>query len=281
MFAVAGQENGAPRGVILMNRETRINFADRLARLLSTTVSSIFCVVFISSLVFSASAQRIHPGRGAISPQDLARINAQPAAGSDSADSVCARFAIGSVVTAPPELKSANGVLEVTMKLHTVTDTQGLARYCYLTDTGLQAPTLRVDPGDRLIIHFQNLLPALLSSSTSDNMAGMKMTLSSDATADTASSACNGAMTATATNIHFHGTNVSPVCGQDEVVHTLVAPGQNFDYSVQIPASEPPGLYWYHPHPHGFSEGQVQGGATGALIFYGLNNFYPDLAVLT
>ncbi len=281
MFAVAGQENGAPRGVILMNRETRINFADRLARLLSTTVSSIFCVVFISSLVFSASAQRIHPGRGAISPQDLARINAQPAAGSDSADSVCARFAIGSVVTAPPELKSANGVLEVTMKLHTVTDTQGLARYCYLTDTGLQAPTLRVDPGDRLIIHFQNLLPALLSSSTSDNMAGMKMTLSSDATAATASSACNGAMTATATNIHFHGTNVSPVCGQDEVVHTLVAPGQNFDYSVQIPANEPPGLYWYHPHPHGFSEGQVQGGATGALIVEGLQNIDPDLAGLT
>ena len=66
-------------------------------------------------------------------------------------------------------------------------------------------------------------------------------------------------MSATATNIHFHGTNVAPVCGQDEVVHTLIQPGQSFDYKVQIPQNEPPGLYWYHPHPHGFSEGQVQG----------------------
>lgn len=65
-------------------------------------------------------------------------------------------------------------------------------------------------------------------------------------------------MGANVSNIHFHGTNVTPVCGQDEVVHTLAQPGQKFDYTVQIPANEPPGLYWYHPHPHGISEGQVQ-----------------------
>ena len=88
-------------------------------------------------------------------------------------------------------------------------------------------------------------------------------------------------MSASATNIHFHGTNVAPVCGQDEVVHTLVQPGQSFDYNVQIPHNEPPGLYWYHPHPHGFSEGQVQGGATGALIVEGLQNVDPALAGLT
>ena len=29
-------------------------------------------------------------------------------------------------------------------------------------------------------------------------------------------------------------------------------------------------MYWYHPHPHGFSEGQVLGGASGALIVEGL-----------
>ena len=69
----------------------------------------------------------------------------------------CARaFAAGSATTAPPELKSQNGVLEVTFKFLTATDSQGLVRYCYVTDTGLQAPTLRVNPGDQLIIHFQN-----------------------------------------------------------------------------------------------------------------------------
>ena len=97
------------------------------------------------------------------------------------ADQVCARFATGSATTAPPELKSQNGVLEVTLKFLTATDSQGLVRYCYVTDTGLEAPTLRVNPGDQLIIHFQNDLPAASASSASDNMAGMKMSLSSAA----------------------------------------------------------------------------------------------------
>jgi FtsP/CotA-like multicopper oxidase with cupredoxin domain len=215
-----------------------------------------------------------------MSAQDMAKMAAPAATGSDAADQVCARFAAGSATTAPPELKSQGGVLEVTFKFLTATDSQGLVRYCYVTDTGLEAPTLRVNPGDQLIIHFQNDLPAASASNAIDNMAGMKMSLSSNATTST-SSACNGTMSATATNIHFHGTNVAPVCGQDEVVHTLIQPGQSFDYNVQIPQNEPPGLYWYHPHPHGFSEGQVQGGATGALIVEGLQNVDPALAGLT
>ena len=198
-----------------------------------------------------------------------------------SADQVCARFAAGSSVTAPPELKSSNGTLEVTFTFQTVTDAQGLVRYCYVTNTGLEAPTLRVNPGDTLIIHFLNNLPAASASSSSDNMAGMKMDLTPQTAITSTSSACNGTMSASATNIHFHGMNVAPVCGQDEVVHTLVQPGQSFDYTVQIPANEPPGLYWYHPHPHGFSEGQVQGGATGALIVEGLQNVDTALAGLT
>jgi FtsP/CotA-like multicopper oxidase with cupredoxin domain len=228
----------------------------------------------LSFSLFTAEAQRSHPGRGAISAQDLAKLTAPAVSGSDAADQVCPRFASGSATSPPPELESQNGVLEVTFKFLTATDSQGLIRYCYVTDTGLQSPTLRVNPGDQLIIHFQNDLPA-----AANNMAGMKMSLSSD-DATTGSSACNGAMSATATNIHFHGTNVTPICGQDEVVHTLIQPGQSFDYKVQIPQNEPPGLYWYHPHPHGFSEGQVQGGATGALIVEGLQNVDTALAGL-
>jgi hypothetical protein len=140
-----------------------------------------------------AQAQPVHPGRGAISAQDLARLVAPAVSGSDAADQVCPRFAAGSATSAPPELESQNGVLEVTFKFLTVTDSQGLIRYCYMTDTGLQSPTLRVNPGDQLIIHFENDLPA-----AANNMAGMKMTLSSDDTkghdAATSSSACNGAM---------------------------------------------------------------------------------------
>jgi FtsP/CotA-like multicopper oxidase with cupredoxin domain len=242
----------------------------------SLLLFSLFMTIFLC--VHWADAQNIHPGRGAMSAQDMVKMAAQAISGSDAADQVCARFPAGSVVSAPPELKSNNGTLAVTFEFQTVTDAQGLVRYCYVTNTGLEAPTLRVNPGDTLIIHFQNDLPAVPAGSASDNMAGMKMALTPK---DDASSACNGTMSANASNIHFHGTNVAPVCGQDEVVHTLVQPGQSFDYNVQIPANEPPGLYWYHPHPHGISEGQVQGGATGALIVEGLQNVDPALAGLT
>ena len=38
---------------------------------------------------------------------------------------------------------------------------------------------------------------------------------------------------------------------------------------------EPPGLYWYHPHIHGFSTEQVLGGASGALIIEGIERANP------
>ena len=80
-------------------------------------------------------------------------------------------------------------------------------------------------------------------------------------------SVMDGAMT----NLHFHGLTAPPTCHQDEVIRTMVKPGDDFDYRITIPRDEPPGLYWYHPHPHGFSERQVQGGGSGALIVEGLN----------
>jgi FtsP/CotA-like multicopper oxidase with cupredoxin domain len=260
-----------------MNSKAKSTLVHRLACLMLHTLLFLF---FFSTSVFLANSQSVHPGRGAISAQDIAKITSQADSGSDTADQVCARQTAGSIVSAPPELESQNGVLEVTMKFLTVTDSQGLVRYCYVTDSGLEAPTLRVNPGDTLIIHFQNDLPPV-SSNGSDNTASMKMTLSSDDATTNTSSACNGAMGGNVTNTHFHGTNVAPVCGQDEVIHTLIQPGQNFDYKVQIPTNEPPGLYWYHPHPHGISEGQVQGGATGALIVEGLQNIDTALAGLT
>ncbi len=250
----------------------------------SRRLSFVFPIVLIFLLLItaavSAQTQRKYPGRGAVSAQDFAKLTAPQATGTTAADAVCARYTTGSTISDPPILQSQNGVLEITMGFYTVTDPQGLVRYCYVTNNGVEAPTLVVNPGDNLIIHFTNNLPAATATSTSsmsDNMASMKMTLSNDATTST-SSACDGSMGTNVTNIHFHGTNIAPVCGQDEVVHTLVQPGESFDYKVTIPTTEPPGLYWYHPHPHGISEGQVQGGATGALIVQGLQNVFPSLA---
>jgi FtsP/CotA-like multicopper oxidase with cupredoxin domain len=65
--------------------------------------------------------------------------------------------------------------------------------------------------------------------------------------------------------------HIPPACHQDDVLSTVVRPaGPGYEYEIHIPRSQPPGLYWYHPHPHGYSEAQVLGGASGALIIEGI-----------
>jgi FtsP/CotA-like multicopper oxidase with cupredoxin domain len=88
-------------------------------------------------------------------------------------------------------------------------------------------------------------------------------------------------MTATSTNLHFHGLTVPPVCHQDDVLATSVNPGDPpFEYRFRIPANEPPGLYWYHPHIHGFTKAQVLGGASGAIIIEGIERANKQVAGL-
>ncbi len=39
-------------------------------------------------------------------------------------------------------------------------------------------------------------------------------------------------------------------------------------------------MYWYHPHVHGFTEFQVNGGAAGALIVEGMEKYRPEVTGL-
>jgi FtsP/CotA-like multicopper oxidase with cupredoxin domain len=72
-----------------------------------------------------------------------------------------------------------------------------------------------------------------------------------------------------------------PTCHQDEVLKTAVRRGDPpFEYRFKVPEDEPPGLYWYHPHVHGFTSKQVTGGASGALIVEGLERAIPEVAGL-
>jgi len=57
-------------------------------------------------------------------------------------------------------------------------------------------------------------------------------------------------------------------------------PGQSLSYAVQIPKDHPPGLYWYHTHPHGESHRQVLDGMSGALVIEGIESYFPALAGL-
>ena len=244
----------------------------------------VVAATLVSIAIFSSVAVgQNRSGRGAISAQDLQKMVAAPLTSTPTG--ACPDPSPGATVSAPADLYSQSGVLEVTLNLQTDVDAAGRQRYCYVTSTGLVSPNLRVNPGDTLLIHFFNQLPAGLVPTVpalkTGMAAGMQMTLQPQAaTAATASACLGGAMTASVSNLHFHGLNVSPTCHSDEVVNTLVQPGDEFDYTVQIPANEPPGLYWYHPHPHGFSEGQVQGGATGAIIVGGIQQANTSLAGL-
>jgi FtsP/CotA-like multicopper oxidase with cupredoxin domain len=186
----------------------------------------------------------------------------------------CPRFPAGSSITAPQDLFSQNGVLRVNFTYETDVDQNGDTLFCFMTESGSESPTLHVRPGDRLLINLTNSVPASPTSTAMAAMPGMTVL-------GTASNTCGAVtMTASSVNIHYHGTNTPPACHQDEVIRTMVNSGETFQYDVQFPLDEPPGLYWYHPHIHGISEAAVQGGASGALIVEGIQNVNSEVAGL-
>ena len=51
----------------------------------------------------------------------------------------------------------------------------------------------------------------------------------------------DGQMTATSTNLHFHGLTIPAACHKDEVLTTSIQPQDSpFQYRFRIPANEPP-----------------------------------------
>ena len=79
------------------------------------------------------------------------------------------------------------------------------------------------------------------------------------------------------TNLHFHGLHVSPDAPQDDVITMMAMPGQSLHYTVNIPLDQPPGLYWYHTHPHGESYQQDLDGMSGAIVIDGMERYVPEL----
>jgi FtsP/CotA-like multicopper oxidase with cupredoxin domain len=184
---------------------------------------------------------------------------------------------LGSVVQDALSLSSVNGVLDAELILRHSVDTSGYTHYCYnyKTDKGdVEAPTLRLNQGDQLVLKVKDEI----ESDDSGGMGpmGFMDSPSGQICGDT------GTPTVSSTNVHFHGLNVPPTCHQDDVLTTLIQPGKPaFEFNIQIPKNEPPGLYWYHPHVHGFTEFQVNGGAAGALIVEGMDKIRPEVAGLT
>lgn len=190
-----------------------------------------------------------------------------PVGAGEPALAQCPRPAAGALITEPADLRSHHGALHVTLTIWSAPDEHGHARYCYLDAEGHQAPTLRVRPGDMLYLRLVNrIIPTAAPKQESPSP----------------NPCAGGAMSAAATNLHFHGLSVPPVCHQDETLRTLVQPGDPpFEYRLRIAPGQAPGLYWYHPHVHGFSEQHLLGGASGAIVVEGIERIVPEVRDLS
>ena len=162
----------------------------------------------------------------------------------------------------PPEIRSVNGTLDTTITAAPGQVQLGDRAFAGLLYNGAYVPpTLRARLGDTLRITFRNNLTSGLER---PGFVGP---------------ICSGP--GTPSNLHFHGMSVSPQGNSDNVfVH--VKPGETFQYQVRIPAvgRQGPGLFWYHPHAHGFVNDQILAGMSGALVVDGIEQLFPLLQEL-
>jgi FtsP/CotA-like multicopper oxidase with cupredoxin domain len=196
---------------------------------------------------------------------------------SAAAQTICpVRPIPGTPVVNPLDLYSENGVLTVNLTLQNQKQSDGFMHYCYnynYQGQTVEAPTLRLNPGDQLILNLTNNIQAPYDRYEEPRNAPLEQMQHSSAGHHVASpdDDCSGQeMMLGSTNIHFHGLNISPTCHQDDVINTIIQSGDPaFQYNIQIPANDSPGMYWYHPHVHGNTTTQVEGGAAGAIIIEG------------
>ena len=183
----------------------------------------------------------------------------------------------GSVVEDALSLYSQNGVLSAALTMRHSIDHNRYNHFCYDYETAkgeVESPTLRLNPGDRLELSVKDRI----QDAPDADEAGMD-----HSSMDMENNKCGdfGQMTIRSTNVHFHGMNIPPTCHKDNVLTTLIEPGTPpFKYDFRVPKNEPPGLYWYHPHVHGFADYQVNGGAAGALVVEGMEKFRPEVTGL-
>jgi FtsP/CotA-like multicopper oxidase with cupredoxin domain len=147
-----------------------------------------------------------------------------------------------------PELPQANSPVTLVAASDPVT---GKSQFRYRGNN--TPPVIRVQPGSVLNVEYKNELAAQSREE------------------------CVGHPCMQMTNLHFHGLHVSPNAPQDDALDMIASPGQTLHYSVQVPPQQPPGLYWYHPHPHGESYLQDLDGMSGAIVVEGIERYVPEV----
>ena len=182
------------------------------------------------------------------------------ASGDPSSAPECEGQTVNPPLPIPKELKSENGVLDLTLTAkigqNCVSYTSGTAeapgpeKWVSLKgpsyDGTITGPTLRVKPGDEILMNLVNEFPA---NPDEQRMGGYP----------------HDPYT---TNMHFHGLSVSPR-GIGDNPFRQVEPGESAPVTVRIPKTAPTGTFWYHPHKHGATSFQFFGGMAGLLIVEG------------
>jgi FtsP/CotA-like multicopper oxidase with cupredoxin domain len=140
----------------------------------------------------------------------------------------------------PGELVSANGRLEVALTAaHATLPWAAGNRYALAYNGTVPGPTLRVRPGDTLVVTLTNALDA-------------------------------------PTNLHTHGLHVSPD-GNSDNIFVMVGPGERHTYEYRIPDDHASGTFWYHPHHHGEVARQLSGGLAGVIVVEDAIDALPEM----
>nr|CCM12685.1 hypothetical protein, conserved [Leishmania guyanensis] len=106
----------------------------------------------------------------------------------------------------------------------------------------LPGPTLKVNPGGRIILRLVNKLGKEGLANTTGPM--------------------NMFHGPNITNVHFHGMHSDPKKDNPFIV---ALPGETLVYTINVRRDHEPGLHWYHAHAHGSVYQQVMGGLFGAI----------------
>jgi FtsP/CotA-like multicopper oxidase with cupredoxin domain len=180
--------------------------------------------------------------------------------GHDAPDTIGVRsvpFTEGAPLAEPEVRRSAGGELRTTLRLqYAYKDVGGYRLFMRTYEGTIPGPTLRLRRGDILRIRLVNDLPP--------NRDPMPANIDQPHHLNT-------------TNLHLHGSHVSPSGIADNVMRSM-EPGQSYDIEIAIPPDHPRGTYWYHPHHHGSADVQMTSGMAGAVIIEGDFDDVPEIA---
>ena len=178
----------------------------------------------------------------------------------------------------PPELTAAGQKLDTAITVSFATNTlyntvkeENIQLLHRAYNGQLTGPTLRVAPGDSLLLEMRNKLPQVVADPAGCDPYQQIPVPGDPNYIDS--------LRFNFTNLHTHGLHVSPMGHSDNVFVTL-APGCNFQNRIGVPLGHAQGTFWYHAHLHGSTAIQVSSGMGGALIITGGLDTLPEIEAM-